>query len=308
MTKPKLALLSLNWNAGPRTVRWIESLGRLAYPLDRIEILIRDNASTDDSADLIADAIRHGGAPPHITFVRATTHPGVTSALNELLEMVSPDCEIVLRVDNDVELAPDCLDALVEALQANPRAGIAGPRVMYASDQTRLNSGAVYLSWSGAPNRIVDSPSQVECDVILGCVMAFRRELLRRLDYWLRGDFFFFAEEPDVCFRSLRAGFSTLYVPQAVAFHDTKIASNKHPWLSAYLNIRNHIRVHAEYGPRAQYAWYLTRLLAGVVKRSLARGDGAELRGYIAGVLGRPVTQALWQRGISTHAPQRSRS
>jgi GT2 family glycosyltransferase len=298
--RPLVAILCVNWNAGGRTVRWLENLRSIDYPRERLKVYIRDNHSADDSVDRIRRAI---GAlqqelPPTF-FYAATSHPGVTAAFNDLLSYVDPECEVVIRVDNDVELAPDSVMRLIEVMLSDERHGVAGPRVMYAAERTKLNSGAVYINWWGGPNVLVDSQGTVECDVVLGCVMAFRRQLLDRLEHWFRPDLFFFGEEPESCFRARAAGYATVYVPDAVVYHDTKVGSGRHAALSAYLNIRNHVRFHAEAGPAAAYPVYACRTLAGVLWRAVKRRDMAEVRGFIDGILARPIAPSLWERSVN---------
>ncbi|MCI0343287.1 MAG: glycosyltransferase [Planctomycetales bacterium] len=297
---PRVAVLTLNWNAAAQTARWLESLATVAYPRDRLCAIIRDNASTDDSVERLRALMEQRSADlPPTMLVRGVDHPGVTAAFNEILARLPGDVDYVFRVDNDVRLSPEALPELVRTLQADTGIGVAAPKLLRTAPRDGIDGGAIFVNWWGGPNRISTPDAVTTCDVVLGAVMAFPLRVLNRLSHWFRPDFYLFAEEPDVCARVRGLGLRTVYVPTAVAYHETGSGTGRHPWLSAYLHARNHVRLHAEYGPRAAYVPYLVRTAAAVAWRALSRGEGGEIRGLIDGLLSRAVPRSLWDREIA---------
>ena len=86
----------------------LEALARVDYPADRWEVVVIDDASTDDTADVArayADRI-----PSLILFSRPSDRGGrgKPAALNEALAAY-PDGEICFFLDADAQVAPDVL-------------------------------------------------------------------------------------------------------------------------------------------------------------------------------------------------------
>jgi succinoglycan biosynthesis protein ExoA len=94
------------------------SLGALLaqdYPADRLEILVMDGMSDDDTREIIGRML----APGHAVSVRVLDNPGriVPVAMNLALGQARGD--VIVRVDGHTVVAPDYVRACVESLRAN---------------------------------------------------------------------------------------------------------------------------------------------------------------------------------------------
>lgn len=140
-------------------------------------------------------------------------------------------------LNDDIVVHPGAFDTLVRFLDENPEAGIAGPRLLNPDGTqqdctfrfpTLFSEWAAYALLPGPLTRLqgreVD-PAQfagtsAAVDWILGACMVFRRETLEQIG--LLDDEMapiVYMEEPDVCLRAHRAGWKTLYCPQATLTH-----------------------------------------------------------------------------------------
>ena len=93
------------------------------YPKDKMEILIADGMSTDNTRGVIQEVCRR----ENYTNVKIVENPGriVSSGLNRLLRIASG--EVIVRVDGHCEIAPDYIENCVEILEKTDVDGVGGP-------------------------------------------------------------------------------------------------------------------------------------------------------------------------------------
>jgi GT2 family glycosyltransferase len=179
--------------------------------------LVVDNGSTDGTEEWMA------AAWPDVEVIRLPTNVGVTPALNVCL--TAPRTELVLLLNNDMELDPECLGELVRVLDEHPEAGSACPKLLSFHDREVLDgAGDLYL-WSGEANRRgqgagdvgqYDAPRAVfgAC----GGAALYRREALQTVGLFDERLFAIY-EDVDWSFRAQLQGVGCRYVPSAVAYH-----------------------------------------------------------------------------------------
>lgn len=107
---PRTAVLIPAWNEGMVLGQAIERLMQLEYPADRLRIVVIDDASTDDTPEVVAaKAAAHPGRVVHLR--REKGGQGKAHTLNHGLDVVLADewTEAVLIMDADVIFARDSL-------------------------------------------------------------------------------------------------------------------------------------------------------------------------------------------------------
>ncbi|MEV4735985.1 MULTISPECIES: glycosyltransferase family 2 protein [unclassified Microbacterium] len=110
---PRIAVLIPAWNEGRVIGPAIERLLQLEYPADRLRVFVIDDASTDDTPDVVASkAAAHPGRVVHLR--REQGGQGKAHTLNHGLDIVLADewTESVLIMDADVIFARDSLRKL----------------------------------------------------------------------------------------------------------------------------------------------------------------------------------------------------
>jgi N-acetylglucosaminyl-diphospho-decaprenol L-rhamnosyltransferase len=189
------------------------------------EVLVLDNASGDGSLAL------------------AEAHPAVdhTVALALRSGKALNDSELLRRargryallMNEDTELRPGATLALYEALRSDPRAALAGARLVRPDGSAQacawrfptpltalagaLMLGRAYTVQSrGTRTRAVDW-----CQ---SSALLVRREAAAAVDY-LDGDFFVYSDEVDFARRLRDADWRSLFVPGAVAIHHEQLST-----------------------------------------------------------------------------------
>lgn len=213
------------------------------------EVLIIDNASSDDTREVIG---RFENAHPGSIRYLFAPIPGLSRARNKAMGAATGD--VVVFTDDDVLVNYDWLDEIASEFRRDPELQMLGGRVMPAREDLQK----VALQESTERQRFVHPHGGT---FVMGANMAFRRELFDRIgrfDVRLgAGSFFAGAEDADIFYRGLKAGFTVLYAPNVVVYHD-------------------HRRVTVEQACRLEYG-YGKGCSAYLVKHAL-RGDRYAMR------------------------------
>ncbi len=179
-------------------------------------VLVVDDGSSDDSVAWL----RSNRADVQLI---EQPNRGVTAALNVCLS--APDTELVMLLNNDVELRPDCVGELVAALDAHSEAASACAKLLDFERRDVLDGAGDVLTWAGSGHRRghgeIDRGQYDEPRAIFGACAAaavYRRSAIAEVGL-LDADFGAFCEDTDWALRAQLAGFHCRYVPSAVVFH-----------------------------------------------------------------------------------------
>lgn len=241
--KPKVAIISINWNGERRLGKFLADLRKIVYPRERLELIIHDNASSDKSRDLIRAGF--GSLKEdcwgRLVLLEAPFHPGPNKAYVNAYEATSSDAEFVLAIDNDVNLEPGALVTMLNTLEVNPAAAVIGCYVLFAAQPHLPNCGAIkYSRWS-MHSTVSYPPSVSECDEILDCVYLLRKQAISSVKYFHDERYYFFCMGKELFARLRGAGWLILYNPQAIAYHDAGHTSGRHSNFTAYLSVRDNV-------------------------------------------------------------------
>jgi GT2 family glycosyltransferase len=146
--------------------------------------------------------------------------------------------EYVVIANPDAVPEPGVVGILHRFLEARPRAGVAGPRMMYpdgswqASRRSFPTIGATIvrrtplrylfppLKWQRRHYLLDERPAEpVQTDTMLGAFLLLRRAMLDELGGFDPG-FRMYCEDIDLNYRAARAGWERWYVPEAVVHHE----------------------------------------------------------------------------------------
>jgi N-acetylglucosaminyl-diphospho-decaprenol L-rhamnosyltransferase len=163
-------------------------------------------------------------------------------AANVNLGLSRTSGEAVLVANPDAVPEPGAVAALREFMEAHPRCGIAGPRMVFP-DGTPQPSRRRFPTVGGTivrrtPLRKVvaqerhlhlDEPAPgapVEADWMLGGFLLLRRLMLDELG-GLDSGFRLYGEDIDLAYRAMLAGWERWYVPAAVVRHEHKAVTDR---------------------------------------------------------------------------------
>jgi cellulose synthase/poly-beta-1,6-N-acetylglucosamine synthase-like glycosyltransferase len=120
---PRVAIVVPAWNEGAVIAASIDRLMALDYPHDRLRVVVVDDASTDDTPDVVrAKALQHAGSVVHLR--REKGGEGKAHTLNHGIREILKDdwMEALLIMDADVIYQADSLRKMTRHL-ADPEVG-----------------------------------------------------------------------------------------------------------------------------------------------------------------------------------------
>jgi N-acetylglucosaminyl-diphospho-decaprenol L-rhamnosyltransferase len=217
----------VNTNGRELLLACLDAIERTTPPDLEHEILVLDNASDDGSAD----AVRALGNE-RIRLIVLDRRAG--KAENDSRLMQEAGGEFCLLLNEDSELQPGAVAALVGALQSDRDAAAAGAQLLSEDGREvpcawRLPSAETALAGAFFLHRRVTVESGGSGTRPVGWVqssaMIVRREAAEQVD-WLDPAFFVYSDETDFCKRLQDAGWKILYAPAARAVHHDQMAQD----------------------------------------------------------------------------------
>lgn len=288
---PVVSIIIPNYNGLRFLDTCLHALQAQTYPQDKLEIILVDDASTDASVPYVQTRY------PHVQVLPLERNSGLAVACNRGVAMSRG--EIVILLNNDTEVEPKWVEALVVALQAHPWAGAAASKMLLFDRRRVLHSAGDMMGVDGIPrNRGVweEDRGQYDADRVVfgGCggAVAYRRHVWDELGGFDE-DLFMYLEDVDLAWRMQLRGWGTVFAPEARVYHHLS-ATGGGP-LASFYSGRNTIWVIAKNMPTPLLRRYWQDVLGAqwrITREALRawRGEAARarLKGQFAGILGLP--------------------
>jgi len=209
-----VSIIIVNWNGVELLRECLASLQKQDYQL--FEIILVDNASTDNSVVLVREEFSH------VRLIQLPDNFGFAGGNMEGLRMAKG--EYIALFNNDAVATPNWLRELVSAMDEDDRIGICASKLLMRGDPSRIDSAGDDCVTSGHGIKRGNRESNdrfLEKDYIFGaCASAalYRREMIDDVGF-LDDDFFINCEDTDLNFRAQLMGWKCVYVPTAVVLH-----------------------------------------------------------------------------------------
>jgi len=298
---PLAAAVVLVYNRWGLLPRCLPALFDSTYP--NLRVLVVDNGSSvpcPDNARPLLDRCTVLRTPKNLGYAGGN-NVGIARALDL-------GAEYVLLINDDAYVEKDCLEKLVAAMVADPRAGAVGPLVLDAREPGVVQSaGGLWdrgklrghhrdrgVAHRGQYDRVLPS------DFVDGCCILLRASALRRVGA-LDEAFFLYYEEAELCHRLRTAGYSCLVVPWARVEHEGPRTGARGSPVTSYFSHRNRFLFVRRTSAGWRRAIRLVRALgseAPAIGRFLAHPrdpwERARLGGVIDGIRGVEGSGPAW--------------
>ncbi|UHD14513.1 glycosyltransferase family 2 protein [Thiocapsa bogorovii] len=238
---PVVCTIVLNWNRPDETLVCLNAL--LPSVLGGVTaLIICDNGSDDDSVPRFRDWVARAIVPDRddrspsdwdVLLIHSPRNLGYAGGNNPgILRALSRGFRYIWILNNDIEVAPGALDALVDCADRDASAMIFGSTVLdfTAREKVQYAGGARYLApltmvrnpYRGMPVDLVRAasrpPKSPKLDYVSGCAMFCRAELFR--SYGLLDErFFLYFEELDLAHRLPDPTSQLKWCPESLVFH-----------------------------------------------------------------------------------------
>jgi GT2 family glycosyltransferase len=188
-----------------------------AMPELKVQIIVIDNASVDESAVLVARRF------PEVQLIRNGVNQGFAGGCNQGLRVSTADVSILLN--QDTRVFPGWLAAILRAFE-NPAVGVVGCKIFYPDGKTLQHAGGYieYPRFYGLHygHHEADEGQANESRVVewvTGAAFAIRKALLDKIGLLDEGFWPGYFEDVDYCLRTRLADYQVWYCAEAHLIH-----------------------------------------------------------------------------------------
>lgn len=257
----ELSIIIVNWNGGNLLRRCVETIVT-SPPTASYEIIVIDNASTDDSLDHLRDSelLAPLISNQQLRIIRNTENRGFGAANNQ--GFAATDSPFLFLLNLDTEVRPGTIDTLMHALASDETIGVCGPKILNSDGSLQIsaffNPPRVWHTILSQLKLYLLLPRRIRGELLLGrhwdhsrrravpmlsgAAMLARRKMIDEVGGF-NERFHMYSEDTEWCWRIVKANWKLMFVPEAVLLHHGAESSKKR-WSSQE---RLRVRLEANY-------------------------------------------------------------
>ncbi|MDP4282764.1 MAG: glycosyltransferase family 2 protein [Bacteroidota bacterium] len=238
----KVAVVILNWNGKKFLEQFLPVL--VEHTGNDAEIIVADNASTDDSVSYLHSAF------PGIRVIINPENEGFAKGYNTALKQV--EAEYYVLLNSDIEVTKNWIMPVISMMEKDPMIAACQPKIRSFFERDKFEyagaaggfidkygypfcRGRMFLSLEEDKGQYNDP---LEIFWATGACMFVRARLFHELG-GLDEDFFAHMEEIDFCWRLKNLGYKIMYCPGSLVYHIGGGTLPKVSWRKTYYNFRN---------------------------------------------------------------------
>lgn len=214
--KPAVSIIIPVFNNLKLTLECLASIARFTDSTVSYEVLIADDASSDDSATVIPTIA-------NVRYLRNDTNLGFLRNCNRALPHANG--EYVLFLNNDVQVTENWLRHLRETFDTHWRVGAVGPRFLYPSGHLQEAGARFRPDASAQMIGLNEDPTQPRfsytrrTDYVSGACLMMPTALAMRLGGFSEEYLPCYCEDADLCLRIQREGYFVYVNPASTLMH-----------------------------------------------------------------------------------------
>ena len=213
---PLVSIILPVFNNLQLTLECLLSISQHADPSIDFEVLVRDDASTDDTVKVVSGI-------KHVNLVRNPENVGFLRNCNRALDSVRG--QYVVFLNNDVQVSHGWLKTLLATFTSFPKVGAVGPRFLYPNGRLQ-EAGAAFLPDATAEMvGLGEDPDQLrfsyvrKVDYTSGACLMLPTTLVRELAGFSEDFLPCYCEDSDLCLRVQQKGYFVYCNPNATIVH-----------------------------------------------------------------------------------------
>jgi len=237
----ELSIVIVNWNTRDMLRECLLSLFAACHRWPKFEIIVVDNASSDDSVAMVRADF------PEVILVENKTNLGFGGGNN--VGFARSTGKIIATINSDTQVLSDALEVICAYFASNEKTGAVAPKLLNTDGSVQLSCRrfpgfmtALFNRYSLLtrlfPNNAwsrdylmsdCGHESSMDVDWVSGAALFVRREVYDSLGGFDE-DYFMYSEDVDWCYRIHRAGWRVAYVPEAALIHHIGTSTGHAPF------------------------------------------------------------------------------
>lgn len=247
---PLVSIVIPTYNRKDKLVRLIKTILESDYPKDKLEIIVVDDASTDNTYNYVKRLF------PQIKVIRNEKERLLAESRNTGIR--ASHGKYIFLIDDDNVVDKSTIKELVEFMEKHPKVGVAGPIMYFLSDPKRIWCAGIRRSYWTTITKLIGFNSidngqfrkPYESEDFPNAFIV-RREIFKKVGLFNSRLFPIHYDEADFCQRVRKIGYKVMVVPSARIWHDIALPEQsrmsilhlKSP-LRAYYVTRNRVLFH----------------------------------------------------------------
>lgn len=244
---PLIEIIIPNWNGASLLSHCLQSLRRQTFAAFAVTVV--DNGSQDGSIELVERQF------PEVQLIKLDHNTGFSVAVNTGIQAARAPW--LLLLNNDMEVAPDCLAALGDGIARYPEYEFFALKMMNFHQRDHIDGAGDAVLRGGVGYRLGTMEKDGERysrdrETFGACAGAalYARQLFTRVGLFDK-DFFAYLEDVDLNLRARRLGHRCMFLASAIVYHIGSASSgSKINALTVRLSTRNNCFVLAK-----NYSW-----------------------------------------------------
>jgi len=238
--EPLIEIIIPNWNGKSMLEHCLSSLRRQTF--SNFRVIVVDNGSSDGSIELLETSF------PEVRLIRFHDNTGFSVAVNKGIETsVGP---WLLLLNNDMEMAEDCLEGLRLAVEQYPHFHVFALKMMNFHERQFIDGAGDAVLRGGVGYRVGTMEEDCEAyqknrETFGACAGAalYNKSYFDKVGLF-DTDFFAYLEDVDLNMRARRHGLRCMFIAGARVYHIGSASSgSKINPLTVRLTTRNNIYV-----------------------------------------------------------------
>ena len=213
---PMVSIIIPVFNNVKLTLECLSSIQLHTPPELSVEIIIADDASTDETQALLEPIA-------NIKYIRNQQNLGFLLNCNNALDQVTGTFTVYLN--NDVQVTAGWLEVLLSTFDEYKNVGVVGPKFVYPSGHLQEAGASLAVDGTATMVGLNGDPDEPRynyvrrVDYVSGACLLTPTELLKKLGGFSKDFLPCYCEDSDLCMNIRSAGYDIYYNPGATIIH-----------------------------------------------------------------------------------------
>jgi N-acetylglucosaminyl-diphospho-decaprenol L-rhamnosyltransferase len=231
-----IRVIIVNYRTASLVIDCLRSLQEEVLPFPDCKVIVVENASPDDSVNVLEKAIQQNQWSSWVELLPLKTNGGFGAGNNAAIRhyLAREKVDYFHLLNPDTIARPRLIHTLVEFLESHPHVGMVASRLeepdgtpqgsafrfptLFSQIDEGLRMGIVSRILKKWVVALPASNVPHQADWLTGASLMIRHEVIEEIGLFDEGYFLYF-EEVDFCLRARRAGWSCWHVPDSRVIH-----------------------------------------------------------------------------------------